>query len=245
MSSGTWSARRVSNLLLQSLQATRWLRASPTRREDSVPPRSSHAQPHGTVVARTGHAPVAGSRQERHDHESFCMTRQVLVPRSRLPRRQLTGARLPATTSYGRSGCNAYQETWRGQTHPPGHPLHSAESRRAHVPPHDQSVRAADGPARRGGPHDWRLVNPLLRQLTADACGRLPRFGPGEATSIGSLAAQGRCDRSICRTKSTRRRYWQRMFRRGLLPPGPTMNPQADTSVQQLESMVPSPGSNA
>ena len=32
-------------------------------------------------------------------------------------------------------------------------------------------------------------LNPLLRRLTADACGRL-RFGPVEATSLGSLAAQ-------------------------------------------------------
>ena len=33
-------------------------------------------------------------------------------------------------------------------------------------------------------------LNPLLRQLTADACGRPLRFGPVEATSLGSLAAQ-------------------------------------------------------
>ena len=33
-------------------------------------------------------------------------------------------------------------------------------------------------------------LNPLLRRLTADACGRPLRFGPVEATSLGSLAAQ-------------------------------------------------------
>jgi rhamnulokinase len=33
-------------------------------------------------------------------------------------------------------------------------------------------------------------LNPLLRQLTADACGRPLRFGPVEATFLGSPAAQ-------------------------------------------------------
>jgi rhamnulokinase len=33
-------------------------------------------------------------------------------------------------------------------------------------------------------------LNPLLRQLTADACGRPLRYGPVEATSLGSLAVQ-------------------------------------------------------
>jgi len=85
-------------------------------------------------------------------------------------------------------------------------------------------------------------VNPLLRQLTADACGRPLRFGPVEATSLGSLAAQAVAVGSLSE-KAALESVLQRSVDAGLL------TPSDDESVrrfwQHLDSIVPTPGSNA
>jgi rhamnulokinase len=85
-------------------------------------------------------------------------------------------------------------------------------------------------------------LNPLLRQLTADACGRPLRFGPVEATSLGSLAAQAVAVDDLS-DKAEAQAVLQRSSYAGLL------TPSKDESIrrfwQQLESTVPTPGSNA
>jgi rhamnulokinase len=85
-------------------------------------------------------------------------------------------------------------------------------------------------------------LNPLLRQLTADACGRPLRFGPVEATSLGSLAAQAVAVGDLS-DEAEAQAVLQRSSDGGLLPPS---NDQAVRRFwQQLDSSVPTPGSNA
>jgi rhamnulokinase len=83
-------------------------------------------------------------------------------------------------------------------------------------------------------------LNPLLRQLTADACGRPLRFGPVEATSLGSLAAQVVAVGHLS-DQADVQAVLQRSSNAGLL------TPSDDESVQrfwrQLDSIVPTPGS--
>jgi rhamnulokinase len=85
-------------------------------------------------------------------------------------------------------------------------------------------------------------LNPLLRQLTADACGRPLRFGPVEATSLGSLASQAVAVGNLS-DEAEAQAVLQRSANAGLL------TPSDDESVrrfwQQLDSIVPTPGSNA
>ncbi|HZL74913.1 MAG TPA: FGGY-family carbohydrate kinase [Propionibacteriaceae bacterium] len=85
-------------------------------------------------------------------------------------------------------------------------------------------------------------LNPLLRQLTADACGRPLRFGPVEATSLGSLAAQAVAVGDLSDAADAQA-VLQRSSDAGLL------TPSDDQSVrrfwQQLDSIVPTPGSVA
>jgi rhamnulokinase len=85
-------------------------------------------------------------------------------------------------------------------------------------------------------------LNPLLRQLTADACGRPLRFGPVEATSLGSLAAQAAAVGDLS-DEADAQAVLQRSSDAGLLMPSD------DESVRrfwrQLDSIVPTPGSNA
>jgi rhamnulokinase len=84
--------------------------------------------------------------------------------------------------------------------------------------------------------------NPLLRQLTADACGRPLRFGPVEATSLGSLAAQAIAVGDLS-DEAGAQAVLERSSHAGLLPPS---NDQAVRRFwQQLDSGVPTPGSNA
>jgi rhamnulokinase len=84
--------------------------------------------------------------------------------------------------------------------------------------------------------------NPLLRQLTADACGRPLRFGPVEATSLGSLAAQAVAVGNLSE-EAEAQAVLQRSSDAGLLMPSD------DESVRrfwrQLDKIVPAPGSNA
>jgi rhamnulokinase len=84
-------------------------------------------------------------------------------------------------------------------------------------------------------------LNPLLRQLTADACGRPLRFGPVEATSLGSLAAQALAVGRLS-DKAEAQAVLQRSSNTGLL------TPSDDELVrrfwQQLDSIIPTPGSN-
>jgi rhamnulokinase len=85
-------------------------------------------------------------------------------------------------------------------------------------------------------------LNPLLRQLTADACGRPLRFGPVEATSLGSLAAQAVAVGDLS-DEADAQAVLQRSSDAGLLTPS---NDQAVRRFwQQLDSTVPTPGSNA
>jgi rhamnulokinase len=85
-------------------------------------------------------------------------------------------------------------------------------------------------------------LNPLLRQLTADACGRALRFGPVEATSLGSLAAQAVALGDLS-DEAEAQAVLQRSSDGGLLIPS---NDQALRRFwQQLDSIVPTPGSNA
>jgi len=85
-------------------------------------------------------------------------------------------------------------------------------------------------------------LNPLLRQLTADACGRLLRYGPVEATSLGSLAAQAVAVGNLA-DEADAQTVLQRSSDAGLL------TPSDDESVrrfwQHLDGIVPTPGSNA
>jgi rhamnulokinase len=85
-------------------------------------------------------------------------------------------------------------------------------------------------------------LNPLLRQLTADACGRPLRFGPVEATSLGSLAAQAVAVGNLS-DEAEAHSVLRRSSNAGLL------TPSNDESVRrfwrQLDSIVPTPGSNA
>jgi rhamnulokinase len=84
--------------------------------------------------------------------------------------------------------------------------------------------------------------NPLLRHFTADACGRRLRFGPVEATSLGSLAAQAIAVGDLS-DEADAQAVLQRSSDAGLL------TPSDDESVRrfwrQLDSIVPTPGSNA
>jgi rhamnulokinase len=85
-------------------------------------------------------------------------------------------------------------------------------------------------------------LNPLLRELTADACERPLRFGPVEATSLGSLAAQAIAVGKLS-GEADARAVLQRSADAGLLAPS---NDQAVRRFwQQLDSSVPTPGSNA
>jgi rhamnulokinase len=85
-------------------------------------------------------------------------------------------------------------------------------------------------------------LNPLLRQLTADACGRPLRFGPVEATSLGSLASQAIAIGDLS-DEADARAVLQQSVDAGLLSPS---NDQAVRRFwQQLDSSVPTPGSNA
>jgi rhamnulokinase len=83
--------------------------------------------------------------------------------------------------------------------------------------------------------------NPLLRQFTADACGRRLRFGPVEATSLGSLAAQAIAVGDLS-DEADAQAVLQRSSDAALL------TPSSDQTVrrfwQQLDSIVPTPGSN-
>jgi rhamnulokinase len=85
-------------------------------------------------------------------------------------------------------------------------------------------------------------LNPLLRQLTADACGRPLRFGPVEATSLGSLAAQAIAVGDLS-DEAHMQAVLQQSSDAGLLPPS---DDQAVRRFwQQLDSSVSTPGSNA
>ena len=85
-------------------------------------------------------------------------------------------------------------------------------------------------------------LNPLLRQLTADACGRALRFGPVEATSLGSLAGQAVALGDLS-DEAEAQAVLQRSSDAGLLTPS---NDQTVRRFwQQLDSIVPTPGSNA
>jgi rhamnulokinase len=85
-------------------------------------------------------------------------------------------------------------------------------------------------------------LNPLLRQLTADACGRPLRFGPVEATSLGSLAAQAVALGNLTE-EGEAQAILQRSSNAGLV------SGSDDQTVrrfwQQLDSIVPTPGRNA
>jgi rhamnulokinase len=85
-------------------------------------------------------------------------------------------------------------------------------------------------------------LNPLLRQLTADACGRPLRFGPVEATSLGSLAAQAVALGNLTE-EGEAQAVLQRSSNAGLV------SGSDDQTVrrfwQQLDSIVPTPGRTA
>jgi rhamnulokinase len=85
-------------------------------------------------------------------------------------------------------------------------------------------------------------LNPLLRRLTAEACARPLRFGPVEATSLGSLAAQAVALGNLS-DEADAQAVLQRSSNAGRL------TPSDDQTVrrfwQQLDSVVPTPGSNA
>jgi rhamnulokinase len=85
-------------------------------------------------------------------------------------------------------------------------------------------------------------LNPLLRRLTTDACGRPLRYGPVEATSLGSLAAQAVAVGNLSE-EAEAHAVLQRSSGAGLLMPSD------DESVRrfwrQLDSIVPTPRSNA
>jgi rhamnulokinase len=83
-------------------------------------------------------------------------------------------------------------------------------------------------------------LNPLLRELTADACGRPLRFGPVEATSLGSLAAQ-----AVAVANSTEKGEAQALLQRGsnvgLL--GASDDQTVRRFWQRLDAIVPTPWS--
>jgi rhamnulokinase len=83
-------------------------------------------------------------------------------------------------------------------------------------------------------------LNPLLRQLTAEACGRPLRFGPVEATSLGSLATQAVALGNLAE-KGEAQAVLQRSSYAGLL------SGSDDQTVrrfwQQLDAIVPTPRS--
>jgi rhamnulokinase len=85
-------------------------------------------------------------------------------------------------------------------------------------------------------------LNPLLRQLTADSCGRALRFGPVEATSLGSLAGQAVALGDLS-DEAEAQAVLQRSSDAGSLAPS---NDEAVRRFwQQLDSIVPTPRSNA
>ena len=83
-------------------------------------------------------------------------------------------------------------------------------------------------------------LNPLLRRLTADASERPLRFGPVEATSLGSLAAQAVAVGHL--SKDAAQAALQRSSNAGLLTP--SKDPTVRRFWQQLDSTVPILGSN-
>jgi rhamnulokinase len=85
-------------------------------------------------------------------------------------------------------------------------------------------------------------LNPLLRQLTADACGRPLRYGPVEATSLGSLAVQAVAVGDLS-DEAEAQSVLQRSSEAGMLTPS---NDQAVRRFwEHLDSIVPTLGSNA
>jgi rhamnulokinase len=83
-------------------------------------------------------------------------------------------------------------------------------------------------------------LNPLLRRLTADASERPLRFGPVEATSLGSLAAQAVAVGHL--SKDAAQAALQRSSNAGLLTP--SNDPTVRRFWQQLDNTVSTPGSN-
>jgi rhamnulokinase len=85
-------------------------------------------------------------------------------------------------------------------------------------------------------------LNPLLRQLTADACGRPLRYGPVEATSLGSLAVQAVAVGDLS-DQAEAQSVLQRSSEAGFLTPS---NDQAVRRFwEHLDSIVPTLGSSA
>jgi rhamnulokinase len=105
----------------------------------------------------------------------------------------------------------------------------------------DLSEQLTDSPVEEVHMIGGGSLNPLLRQLTADACGRPLRFGPVEATSLGSLVAQAVAVGNLS-DEADAQAVLQRSSSAGLL------TPSDDESVRrfwrQLDSIVPTPGSN-
>ena len=85
-------------------------------------------------------------------------------------------------------------------------------------------------------------LNPLLRELTADACGRPLRFGPVEATSLGSLASQAIAVGNLA-DEAEAQAVLQRSANAGLLTP--SEHESVRRFWRQLDSIVPTPGNNA
>jgi rhamnulokinase len=85
-------------------------------------------------------------------------------------------------------------------------------------------------------------LNPLLRELTADACGRPLRFGPAEATSLGSLAGQALAVGSLS-DEAEAQALLQASSEAELRMPSDEKS--VPRFWQQLDSIVPTPGSNA
>jgi rhamnulokinase len=84
--------------------------------------------------------------------------------------------------------------------------------------------------------------NSLLRQLTAGACGRQLRFGPVEATSLGSLIAQAVAVGHL-RDNAEAREVLARSTDLGIVDPA---NDETERRFwRQLDSVVPTPGSLA
>src|SRR5688572_29591312 len=83
-------------------------------------------------------------------------------------------------------------------------------------------------------------LNPLLRRLTADASERPLRFGPVEATSLGSLAAQAVAVGHL--SEDAAQAALQRSSNAALLTP--SNDPTVRRFWQQLDNTVSTPGSN-
>jgi rhamnulokinase len=83
-------------------------------------------------------------------------------------------------------------------------------------------------------------LNPLLRRLTADASERPLRFGPVEATSLGSLAAQAVAVGHL--SKDAAQAALQRSSNARWLTP--SNDPTVRRFWQQLDSTVPTPASH-